>query len=131
MIEWLKRLLREADRFEMPPRVRRLPTCRFRPLDPTEFEACAELYRLNEPARFPAGHFDHFLEWLRSGRSLVLVCEAAGEIRGFGGISMHRRPASESAALAFGMVHPAHHRMGYGTVTTTSDAPKPTRTSTA
>jgi N-acetylglutamate synthase-like GNAT family acetyltransferase len=115
MIRWLKRFFREPDRFDFPSRKRPLPECRFRPLDAADFYACAEIYRLNEPGRFPAGYFDYFSEWLLSGRDLVLVCDVAGEVRGFGGISMHREPRAELATLNFGMIHPEHHKQGYGT----------------
>jgi ribosomal-protein-alanine N-acetyltransferase len=115
MIRWLKHLFREVDRFGIPSTKRVLPKCRFRPFDEDDFQTCAEIYRLNEPGRFPDGYFNYFSEWLRSRRNLVLVCEVAGEIRGFGGMDMDRQSLAELATLNFGMVHPKHHKQGFGT----------------
>lgn len=80
-----------------------------------DIDACAEIYRLNEPGRFPPGYFDHFYHWLRREDDLVLVCESGGAIRGFGGVSIARQAMGEFAALNFGMIHPTHHGEGYGT----------------
>jgi len=115
MIGWLKRLLHEADRFSIPRSERPLPKCRFRPFCDDDFDNCLEIYRLNEPGRFPAAYAEYYSEWLRRRGDLVLICEAEGEIRAFGGISMNRQPQSEVAALTFGMVHPQYHNQGFGT----------------
>ena len=101
-------------RFKIPERSDPLPKCLFRLYTAADFESCAEIYRLNEPGRFPDGYYDHFSHWLRNSRSLVLVCEVDGDIRGFGGISMLRTPR-DTAALAYGMIHPTYHKLGYGT----------------
>lgn len=114
-LRWFYRLIRAPDRFDVFAAQRPLPRCRFRPFIDADFDACAEIYRLNEPGRFPGGYFDHFAEWLLSRRNLVLVGEVAGEIRACGGIGMRRERTVDFAGLNFGMVHPAYHRQGYGT----------------
>lgn len=115
MTQWLKRLFREPDRFTLPPAKRPVPQCRIRPFDDADSEVCAEIYRLNEPGRFPPGYLEIFAESVRSRGALFLVCEVAGEIRGFGGLNMHRNSQAEVAYLSFLMVHPDHHRRGFGT----------------
>jgi GNAT superfamily N-acetyltransferase len=116
MYRWLfKNLFRERDRFTIPARPRRLPACRFRPFEEKDFDRCVEIYRLNEPGRFPAGYLDDFSAWLRGDGCLVLVCEVAGEIRAVGGVSMFRQDDVQLSFFSYGMVHPAYHRQGYGT----------------
>src|SRR5262245_49277787 len=118
MLRWLAALLRERDRFRVPAHVK-LPPCRVRALRKEDVPACQALYRLNEPNRFPAGYFDHFSGWLTERDGLILVVEAYERIAAVGGIFTYDRPAlgrRAVAVLAYGMVHPDHHRQGLGTV---------------
>ncbi len=116
MFQNLKRWWRGYDRFTQPPRKRPLPQCRIRPYEKGDYEKCVEIYKLNEPGRFPPGYLDCFRDWLPDVNNLRLVSEVAGEIRGVGGIGVRKYPHLDLAALSFGMVHPAWHKQGYGTV---------------
>ena len=104
-----------TESFKIPTLNRALPNCRVRPYRVEDFEACAELYLLNEPGRFPPGYCDDFCECLKTGSSLFLVCEVDGRILGVGGISMNRGE-HDCASLCYGLIHPAHHKEGFGTV---------------
>ena len=116
MIQWLKWLfIRIRDRFRFPQSGILLPECKIRPMRADDIAHCEALYRLNEPGRFPDGHFDYFSKWLRGNSSLVLVAEVSGQIRGIGGISKIQHAVYKIASLAFGMVHPDFHRKGFGT----------------
>jgi GNAT superfamily N-acetyltransferase len=113
MFERLTSLFHPKDGFHIPRR--RLPSCEIRPLLESDYASCEAIYRLNEAARFPAGYFPRFSDWLRNHRALILVAEVAGEIRGLGGINAEDRAGKHFAALSFGMVHPEHQRAGFGT----------------
>lgn len=93
-----------------------MPKCTIRRLQESDVEVCETIYRLNEPGRFPAGYFQKFADWLRNGNSLILVAEQDGDVRAFGGVNAQDRDGRYVAYLSFGMVHPAHHRQGFGTV---------------
>src|SRR4051812_26391136 len=103
-MRWLARVLKDNDRFRFPPLPRGLPECLVRPCEPADRNACAEIYRLNEPGRFPPGNFDHFVEWLASGQHLFIVAEVNGVVRGFGGIGAVGARNQEDAYLSYGMV---------------------------
>jgi hypothetical protein len=62
------------------------------------------------------GYDGLFAEWLTSGKSLVIVIETDGRIVAFGGINAMQRKWLNLASLTFGMVHPDHHRKGFGTI---------------
>lgn len=87
---------------------------RVRPYSPADFQACRELYTLNEPGRFPPGVLPEFEEILQSGRALFLVAEKDGSVCGCGGIytSSDRYP---QASLFFGLIHPEMWGQGIGT----------------
>jgi len=114
MIAWLTAPFREQAKFRFP-KSQPLPRCRVRPAKERDFAACEEIYRLNEPGRFPAGYFNHFSKWLRLRRDLFVVAEAGGRILACGGLNVDTRAVADAAALNFGMVHPEHHRQGFGT----------------
>lgn len=119
MLKWLDALLRERDRFCMPVSQRLPPRCRIRLFRQDDCLAAEEIYRLNEPGRFPPDYFDHFAAWLRSKESLILVAEDDGRVVGLGGVHYLETKyptGTVFAALAFGMVHPQRHRQGFGTV---------------
>ncbi|MFS2033034.1 GNAT family N-acetyltransferase [Polaromonas sp. CT11-55] len=81
----------------------------------SDVEACEEIYRLNESSHFPNGYFPRFSDWLRNRRALIVVAEAGGSVHALGGISEQEHEGNHVAGLSFGMVHPSHHRRGYGT----------------
>ena len=116
MIQWLRlQFLRCFDRFHFPRSGISLPACKIRPMHADDLADCEALYRLNEPGRFPDGHFQGFSKWLRGNSSLVLVVEVSGQIRGIGGLHKIMHPEMKIAQLGFGMVHPDFHRKGFGT----------------
>jgi N-acetylglutamate synthase-like GNAT family acetyltransferase len=112
----LKWLYRERHDFRLPFHPRPLPGCVVRQMREDDFAAGEAIYRRNEPGRFPTGYLEHFSARLREHRALFLVAEVAGEIRGFGGISILVEKGKEMGALEFGMIHPNFHRHGFGTV---------------
>ena len=63
----------------------------------------------------PPGYYDDFCDCLKTGSSLFLVCEVDGRILGVGGISMNQGE-NNCASLCYGLIHPAHHKEGFGTV---------------
>lgn len=77
-------------------------------------DACRNIYRLNEPGRFPPGHLQTFTENLESSLQLFLVVELQDRIAAVGGLC--RTPESpQGCGLSFGMVHPELHKRGLGT----------------
>ncbi len=115
MLQWLKRLFRNRQRFTFPQSGVLLPECKIRPIRADDISHCEAIYRLNEPSRFPEGNFDYFSKWIRSNTALILVVEVAGEVRGVGGIQKMQQDKPKVAWLSFGMIHPSYHRKGFGT----------------
>jgi len=124
MLRWFNALLRPRprlrlhiplDRFHVPRRETPLPACRFRPYQDNDLPACLEIYRLNEAKHFPSGYIEEFTDHLRSRRSLYLICEVNGVIRGLGGIGSRPQNGVPIAVLSFGMIHPDFHNQGFGT----------------
>ncbi len=113
MFERLTNLFLPKDAFRIP--TREMPSCDIRLLRESDYTACEDIYRLNETGHFPEGYFPRFSDWLRHHRALILVAEVACGIRGFGGINAEVREGRRFVALSFGMVHPTHHRAGFGT----------------
>lgn len=99
-----------------PPRRGPLPKCRIRPYRESDYDVCVELYRLNEPGRFPEGYLDEFCKDLKSGSTLFLVCESETEICGMAGISTYQHEGQSIASFSYGLIHPKHHGRGFGTV---------------
>jgi len=115
ILNTLRYWLRDHDEFFVRDPQRPLPACRIRPLQDADFEACEEIYRLNEAAHFPPDFFGEFQDFFRGRKAYVLVAEVEGAIRGFGGISIHPHHAIQAAGLSFGMVHPDFRKQGFGT----------------
>ncbi|MEK0450262.1 MAG: hypothetical protein RL088_2530 [Verrucomicrobiota bacterium] len=104
-------------RFRIPVRTSPISACRLRRYCAADFDTCVDIYRLNEPGRFPTGaqYIEEFSGELRDGRTLFVVCEVDGIVRGCGGIARIReRP--DLVSLTYGMVHPSYHGKGFGTV---------------
>ena len=95
---------------------RKLPPVLVRAFRPEDTPACHEIYRLNEPGRFPDGYFAHFSKFLTSGKALFLVVEEDLGVSAFAAVSMHPPPIQSNINLTFGMVHPKEQRRGLGTV---------------
>jgi ribosomal protein S18 acetylase RimI-like enzyme len=115
MFDWLKKIFREDGTLFFPSRPTRLPSCRIRTISDSDFSLCEEIYRLNEPGRFPDGYFNVFSDWLRNKKAYFLVVEVEGTIRGFGGVGIYQHDIAEVCTLSFGMVHPTFHKQGFGT----------------
>jgi ribosomal protein S18 acetylase RimI-like enzyme len=115
MLKWLRELLLPHNLFRVPELKRKLPVCRIRPFCPDDFDRCAEIYRLNEGTHFPTGFFENFSILLTDEkvRPLVLVAETENGLSAFGGIAIHI--GHRIVNLSYGMVHPKHQRLGYGT----------------
>lgn len=114
MASWLEKLFREHGELKIPGSARNLPTCRIRPFLETDLEACERIYQLNEGESFSGG-LDDFRKTLDDGQSFYLVCEENGVIRAVGGMCVYLHENGEFANLFYGLVHPDHHRRGFGT----------------
>lgn len=114
MASWLEKLFREHGVFKVPESARNLPTCRIRPYLKTDLEACERIYQLNEGGNFSGG-IDNFRKTLDDGQSFYLVCEEDGVIRSLGGMCVYLHENGEFTNLFYGLVHPDHHRRGFGT----------------
>ena len=79
---------------------KKLPSVNIRPFSVQDFQECCEIYRLNEPDRFPDGYYQHFEDFIGKRRSLFLVVVVSDFVIGFGGVKLfraengdrHRRP---------------------------------------
>lgn len=115
MLGWLKRLFApRAGEIEVDRAKGRTMSGKIRPYSPEDYTACRELYVLNEPGRFPVGILPEFEAALKGNTTLFLVAEEEGELCGCAGI-MIRTDGMLRASLSFGLVHPKHHKRGFGT----------------
>jgi GNAT superfamily N-acetyltransferase len=105
-----------SHRFRIRDNLESLPTCHIRLLTERDYGSCKAIYQVNEAGHFPVGYDGLFAEWLTSGKSLVVVIETDGRVVAFGGINAMQRKWLNLASLTFGMVHPDHHRKGFGTI---------------
>ncbi len=106
-------LFQQPYRFRLPEKP--LPAVQFRRYRENDLEVCSEIYRLNEPGRFPDGYYGHFRDFLARSQALFIVAEVEGRVIGFGGVTMYPEPYESGVNLNFGMIHPELHRRGYGT----------------
>src|SRR5262249_20694616 len=100
------------DRFQPGRWKTRLRPLHIRRYRSSDLERCLEIYRLNEPGRFPAGVLDHYQSGLRDGRAYFVVVEQEGQVVATGGIQHCEHSRS---ALCYGLVHPKHQNSGIGT----------------
>src|SRR3954454_23494267 len=91
----------------------RLSPLSFRRFALPDLPRCLEIYRLNEPGRFPRGVLQQYERVLLGQSSYFLVVEKAGEIVATGGMAYFQQP--NVATFCFGLVHPAHQGRGIGT----------------
>lgn len=111
---WLKRAFRGRGRFEPTVGMMGIAPSTVRPFSKRDLDACRNLYKLNEPGRFPPGHLEVFTESLETPQQIFLVVELDSQIAAVGGI--YRSPESPQwCSLVFGMVHPNLHKKGLGT----------------
>ena len=110
-------LVRKPGHFNSIPARRPLPAVTVRRYKPTDFDACEEIFILNEPGRFPQNGLPAFTEFLQNPTHFIIVAEDAGKVLGCGGLSYSDGYLEGGTAfLVFGLVHPEHHRRGIGTV---------------
>ncbi len=91
----------------------RLAQLTFRRFQPADVSQCLEIYKLNEPGRFPEGVLSEYEKFLREQSSYFLVAERNGQIVATSGLSYFRRPCF--AVLCFGLVGPSDQNAGIGT----------------
>ena len=116
MFEWFRRWTRFPGWIELSGARRRMPASRIRLYAPADFDACVELYRLNEPNRFPADGLPIFEKSLNEDNVLRLVVEEHGEVRGCAAIHIQTANYMHFAMLSYGLVDPRWHGKGFGSV---------------
>lgn len=92
--------------------VPKLTACRIREYQPSDLEACIEVYESNMPDFVSPDGLDRFVEFLQVGTSYYLVIEHDGDIVACGGLELVGD--SDAATLVHGMVHGEYHRRGFG-----------------
>jgi N-acetylglutamate synthase-like GNAT family acetyltransferase len=91
----------------------RLSPLTFRRFQISDLPECLEIYKLNEPGRFPEGVLDQYERRLREQSSYFLVAERNGHIIAAGGIAYSQKP--HWVMLSFGLVRPDEQGKGVGT----------------
>ncbi len=91
----------------------RLRPMTFRRFHIDDLPQCLEIYKLNEPGRFPEGVIATYEKLLRAQRTYVLVAEHEGQIVATGGIHYLAKP--NVAVSCFGLVRPGQQGKGVGT----------------
>jgi GNAT superfamily N-acetyltransferase len=92
------------------------PGAHIREFGSADREACIEIYKENEPGRFPPGLIALFQQVLDSPGFLKLVCCIEDKPVAIGGIRTIQAIRSHHAWLVYGMVRPEYHGHGIGTV---------------
>jgi N-acetylglutamate synthase-like GNAT family acetyltransferase len=85
----------------------------FRRLEMRDIPQCLELYKANEPNRFPKGGIEKYEISLRDPDAYFLVLQRESRIIASGGLQYWGRP--NMGVLYFGLVQPDYHRKGIGT----------------
>jgi hypothetical protein len=116
MLGFLRRFTHPLGQLDPYCARKRLRPVHVRAFAPADFEHCVELYRSNEPERFPPGILPEFERSLQSGTNLHLVIEEEGVIVGCGGISISKSREADEVWLSFGLIRPDSHRRGLGSV---------------
>jgi hypothetical protein len=102
-------------RFDPSPAQGRPPPIRIRAFAPDDITECREIYRLNEPNRFPTGVIGEFEKSTALPNcSFVVARSAENSIVGVAGIVIPEGVTFQSVSLLFGMVRPEMHRKGVG-----------------
>lgn len=82
-----------------------------RPFVATDLKDCMEIFRANQPQFFAPHEAEEFRKDLESGIE-YFVFMRHHKIVGCGGVIKNEE--RKIGALCWGMVHPSHHRQGYG-----------------
>jgi hypothetical protein len=101
-------------RFDPSPAQGRPPRIRIRAFSPEDMAECREIYRLNEPNRFPAGFLGEFENSTALPNCSFVVACAENSIIGVAGIVIPQSATFQNVSLLFGMVRPEMHRKGVG-----------------
>ncbi len=114
MFDWFRRMTRREGWLEASGARRRMRPSQVRLYTPADFEDCVELYRLNEPNRFPAEDLPNFEKALHAGNALRFVIEEGGSLLGCGAVQVQNTERGDFAVLSYGLVHPQWHGRGIG-----------------
>jgi len=88
----------------------------FREIEDADIPTCLAIYRANEAAHFPAGHYEQYEKHLHQRASLTLLASRQGKPVGCCGIRYATSAEGLTVGvLCYGMVDPAHQRQGIGT----------------
>ena len=96
----------------LPLLTSKLRPCLIREYRHEDADACVDIYRSNMPVSLPPEVLPHFEQFLQTGTSYLLVVESDGRITGTGSLSI--QGDSDSAGLAYGLIHPDSQRQGLG-----------------
>ena len=114
VFEWLTGLRRTILRFDPTPAHGRIPKLTLSSFNPSDTDACINIYQLNEAAHFPPGLLAEFKRTLSAYGTRFVVARYGTEVVGIGGIAPWRRGPFHAVPLAYGMVHPQSQRQGVG-----------------
>jgi GNAT superfamily N-acetyltransferase len=92
----------------------KLGPVQLRRVGPDDVEACLELYRLNEPGRFPPGQLPGYFKCLAKQEAYFLGVEGTKGLVATCGLALVER-RNHLAIACYGLVHPEHHGKGLGT----------------
>lgn len=109
----IKSLFGGAGRFDLSHAADRIPATVIRVITAEDRSSCIRIYEENERRFFPGGYLQDFEQDLSSDAYLWLGIEESGELIAVGGIHLDTHSIG-AAGLAFGMVRPDRHKMGYG-----------------
>ena len=83
---------------------------KIRPYTLNDLDACVELIRSNTPKYFTTEELEGCPKWFAELPETFWVVEDEGEVRALGGFYEEEK----CTKLAWGLVHNAHHKKGYG-----------------
>lgn len=115
MFGWLKRLFHPPGMLDLDLACGRIYPAKIRFFSPKDLAGCCELYRLNEPDRFPTGGLPDYEKALCTKSSVFIVIEENSEVIATGGVTVSRTPQMEFGILSYGLVHPTRQNQGLGT----------------
>src|ERR1041385_1885443 len=75
----------------------------FRPYEKRDFDACLDIYRKNEPGRFPEGYSSVFTRYLEEDQKSLIIAELNSRVVGYGGVNIM---GPNVASLCYGIVDP-------------------------
>jgi len=85
----------------------------FRRFTMADLPQCLEIYKLNEPGRFPEDFIEKYETALRNPFSYTLVADCDGQIIASGGLCYQKKESI--SVMSYGLVRPGYHNQGIGT----------------